>query len=64
MDGFSAGPGDDMTWLVEHAIHEQMMAYIEDIFRFFPDGLSSSTWQLAGVTTFPTGAVGLHYSRP
>jgi dihydrofolate reductase len=32
--------------------------------RFFPDGLTPSTWQLASVTTLPTGAVGLRYGRP
>jgi dihydrofolate reductase len=32
--------------------------------RFFPDGLASSTWQLLGVATFPTGAVALRYGRP
>src|ERR671919_1649 len=33
MDGFSAGPGNDMTWLAEHVVHEQMMAYSEGIWR-------------------------------
>jgi dihydrofolate reductase len=179
MDGFSAGPGGDMSWLAEHVGHEQMMAYSEGIWRgastavmgrtnyegffgywppvardpaspprhrdlatwldtvekvvfsrslqsaewqntriaadleaemralkrapdrdilvlnsasiiralldsdlvdelqlfvlptvlgnglrFFPDGLAASTWRLAGVSTFPTGAVALRYSRP
>lgn len=33
MDGFSAGPGGDMAWLVEHALHEQMASYFEGIWR-------------------------------
>lgn len=32
--------------------------------RLFPEAMSPSTWQLAGTTTFPTGAIGLHYRRP
>jgi dihydrofolate reductase len=32
LDGRSAGPGDDdMLWLVEHAVHEQMGAYFAGI---------------------------------
>ena len=31
--------------------------------RFFPEGLTPSTWQLMSVVTFPTGAVGLRYGR-
>ena len=33
IDGFSAGPGNDMSWLVEHAVHPQMAAYAEGIWR-------------------------------
>jgi dihydrofolate reductase len=39
-------------------------AVVGDGLRFFPQGLSPSTWTLLGCTTFPTGAVGLHYGRP
>jgi dihydrofolate reductase len=33
MDGFAAGPGNDMRWLGEHVSHDQMMAYSEGIWR-------------------------------
>ena len=33
MDGYAAGPGNDMSWLVEHVVHEQMMAHDEGIWR-------------------------------
>src|SRR5581483_6183061 len=33
LDGYSAGPGNDMSRLAEHAGHEQMMAYTEGIWR-------------------------------
>ena len=31
MDGFAAGPGNDMRWVAEHVGHDQMMAYSEGI---------------------------------
>ncbi|HZO27346.1 MAG TPA: dihydrofolate reductase family protein [Chloroflexota bacterium] len=33
LDGYSAGPGNDMSRIAEHAGHEQMMAYTEGIWR-------------------------------
>ena len=33
MDGFAAGPDNDMSWLAEHVSHDLMMAYDEGIWR-------------------------------
>ena len=33
MDGFAAGPDNDMSWVAEHVGHDQMMAYSEGIWR-------------------------------
>ena len=31
IDGFAAGPGGDMSWLVEHAVHDQMTTYFAGV---------------------------------
>ncbi|MFD9739019.1 dihydrofolate reductase family protein [Umezawaea sp. NPDC059074] len=31
IDGFSAGPGGDMSWLVEHSVHDQMTTYFAGV---------------------------------
>ncbi len=31
IDGFSAGPGGDMGWLVEHSVHDQMTTYFAGV---------------------------------
>ncbi|OZM72755.1 deaminase [Amycolatopsis antarctica] len=33
IDGFSAGPGGDMSWLSAHAAHERMSTYFEGVWR-------------------------------
>jgi dihydrofolate reductase len=33
MDGMTAGPDGDLSWLIEHAAHPQMSAYAEGIWR-------------------------------
>ena len=33
MDGMTAGPGGDLSWLIEHAVTPQMSAYAEGIWR-------------------------------
>lgn len=33
MDGMTAGPGGDLSWLIEHAVGPQMAAYAEGIWR-------------------------------
>jgi dihydrofolate reductase len=33
MDGMTAGPDGDLSWLIEHAVHPQMSAYAEGIWR-------------------------------
>jgi len=31
IDGFSAGPNGDMSWLVEHSVHDQMTTYFAGV---------------------------------
>jgi dihydrofolate reductase len=33
MDGMTAGPDGDLSWLIPHAVHPQMSAYAEGIWR-------------------------------
>jgi dihydrofolate reductase len=33
VDGMTAGPGGDLSWLIEHAVRPQMSAYAEGIWR-------------------------------
>jgi dihydrofolate reductase len=43
LDGFAAGPGNDMRFLAEHAGHEQMMEHSEGIWRGVSTALMGRT---------------------
>jgi dihydrofolate reductase len=62
------GSGDLVNYLIKHKLLDELKLFLHPVIvgtgkRLFPDGIDTSTWQLAGTATFSSGAIVLDY-RP